>query len=131
MLRTLLKAKIHRATVTFADLHYEGSVTVDADLLSAADIVEYEQVQIYNITNGHRLTTYAIAGRSGSGTIQINGAGAHLMRAGDLVIIASYVHLNEQEVRTHRPRVILVDELNRRREPKPELPGDHEPFSEC
>jgi aspartate 1-decarboxylase len=116
MMRTLLKAKIHRATVTHADLHYEGSVTIDANLLAAADILEFEQVQIYNVTNGHRLTTYAIMGKAGSGTIQINGAGAHLMHVGDLVIIASYVQLNEEEVRNHHPRVIHVDGKNRHRE---------------
>jgi aspartate 1-decarboxylase len=113
MIRTLLKSKIHRATVTQADLHYRGSVTIDRDLLDAADILEHEQVDIYDITNGARLTTYAIAGPRGSGTICINGAAAHLVSAGDLVIITSFAQYDEQEVRSHKPRVLMVDEENR------------------
>jgi len=111
--RTLLKSKIHRATVTEAALHYEGSVTVDSELLELADIVDHEQVQIYNITRGTRLTTYAIPGSPGGGEICINGAAAHLVEPGDLVIIASYAEYDEPEVRRHEPRVILVDEWNR------------------
>ncbi len=113
MNRTLLKSKIHRATVTEAALHYEGSVTVDCELLAAADIVDHEQVQIYNITRGTRLTTYAIPGPPGGGDICINGAAAHLVEPGDLVIIASYAEYEEREVQRHKPRVILVDEWNR------------------
>jgi aspartate 1-decarboxylase len=112
MQRTLLKSKIHRATVTRADLHYEGSITIDRDLLDAADIVPHEQVDVYNITSGTRLTTYAIPGPRASGEIGINGAAAHLVDAGDLVIIASYARYEEAEVRRHEPRVILVDEHN-------------------
>jgi aspartate 1-decarboxylase len=112
MIRTLLKSKIHRATVTQADLHYRGSVTIDQDLMEAADIIQHEQVDIYDITNGARLTTYAIAGPRSSGTICINGAAAHLVNAGDLVIITSYAQYDEREVRSHQPRLLLVDEEN-------------------
>ncbi len=117
MQRTLLKSKIHRATVTRADLHYEGSITIDHDLLDAADIVPYEQVDVYNISRGSRLTTYAIAGARGSGEVGINGAAAHLVDPGDLVIIASYARYEEACVRDHAPRVILVDEHNQVRHP--------------
>jgi len=113
MRRFLLKSKIHRATVTQADLHYTGSVTIDRDLLEAADIVDHEQVEIYNISNGSRLTTYAITGEAGSGTICINGAAAHLVDQGDLVIIASYAEYDEREVAEHQPRIILLDGRNR------------------
>lgn len=113
MRRILLKSKIHRATVTEADLHYAGSVTIDRDLLEAADIVDHEQVEIYNITNGSRLTTYAINGEAGSGTICINGAAAHLAHRGDLVIIASYADYDEREVASHQPKIVLVDRQNR------------------
>ncbi len=116
MYRTLLKSKIHRATVTQADLHYEGSVTIDRDLLEAANIVPYEQVDIYDITNGSRITTYAIEGPSGSGVICINGAAAHCVQAGDMVIIASYARYHEDELKDHHPRVILVDENNNQRQ---------------
>jgi len=114
MQRTLLKSKIHRATVTGAELHYEGSVTLDPDLLEAADIHEHEQVQIYDVTNGTRLTTYAIAGESGEGAVRINGAAAHLVRTGDVVIIASYAQYTEAEAAVHVPRLIRVDTRNRR-----------------
>ncbi|HTN03251.1 aspartate 1-decarboxylase [Planctellipticum variicoloris] len=116
MQRTLLKAKIHRATVTDANLEYEGSVTIDSRLLELADIVEFEQVHVYNITNGNRLTTYAISGPAGSGTICINGAGAHLVRPGHLVIICSYAQFAESERSSHLPRIIHVDERNHPRE---------------
>ncbi len=114
MQRTLLKSKIHRATVTGADLHYEGSVTVDPDLLEAADIGEHEQVQIYDVTNGARITTYAIAGEPGGGEIRINGAAAHLVGTGDTVIIASYALYTESEASVHAPRLVRVDSRNRR-----------------
>lgn len=115
MRRRLLKSKIHRATVTEADLHYEGSVTVDEDLLRAADILPHEQVDVLDITNGARLTTYAIPGRGGSGEICINGAAAHLVSKGDLVIIVSYADYEEAELEDHRPRIIVVDEHNQPR----------------
>lgn len=113
MYRTLLKSKIHRVQVTDADLHYVGSVTIDRRLMEAADILEHEQVDIYDITNGARLTTYALPGPEGSGTICINGAAAHLVRPGDLVIIASYAVFDDQEARAHQPHIVLVDAQNR------------------
>ena len=113
MLRTMLGGKIHRATVTHADLHYVGSVTVDADLLRAAEILEGERVDIVDITNGARLSTYAIAGEAGSGVIGINGAAAHLVQPGDLVIIMSYVQLDDAELTLYEPRVVHVDSDNR------------------
>lgn len=112
MWRKLLKSKIHRATVTEADLHYEGSITLDAELMEAADVLEYEQVDVLNITNGHRLTTYTIAGPKGSGTVCINGAAAHLVSPGDMVIVVSYADYNEAELANYQPRVILVDQDN-------------------
>jgi aspartate 1-decarboxylase len=113
MQRTLLKSKIHRATVTEANLEYEGSISIDADLVRAAELLEYEQVQIYNITNGQRLTTYVILGEPGSGTICLNGAAAHCADPGDLIIICSYAAMSPAEVAVHRPRIILVDQQNR------------------
>ena len=112
MLRTLLKSKIHRATVTQAELRYEGSVTIDSVLLEAADIVEHERVEIYDITNGSRIATYAIAGEPNSGVICINGAAAHMVDPGDLVIIASYAQYDDADRKDHQPRVILVDAQN-------------------
>ena len=113
MLRTVLGGKIHRATVTQADLHYVGSVTIDADLVRAAGLVEGEKVQIVDITNGARIETYVITGAPGSGQICINGAAAHLVKPDDLVIIISYVQVDEAELLTHRPRVVHVDAGNR------------------
>lgn len=113
MFRTMLKSKIHRATVTQADLHYVGSVTVDADLMDAADLLEGEQVAIVDITNGARLETYVITGESGSGVIGINGAAAHLVHPGDLVILISYGVMDELECRSYQPRVIFVDADNK------------------
>src|SRR5512144_1254589 len=113
MRRTFFKAKIHRATVTHADLDYEGSVTIDEDLLEAAGIWEYEAVHVWNITRGTRLQTYAIKGARGSGVICINGAAAHLNRPGDLVILATFAEMDEAEARTHVPQVVLVDAKNR------------------
>jgi aspartate 1-decarboxylase len=113
MFRTMLKSKIHRATVTQADLHYVGSVTIDAELMDAADLLEGEQVTIVDVTNGARLETYVITGESGSGVIGINGAAAHLVHPGDLVILIAYGVMDELEARSFRPRVIFVDEDNR------------------
>ena len=113
MFRTMLKSKIHRATVTQADLHYVGSVTVDADLMDAADLLEGEQVAIVDVTNGARLETYVITGERGSGVIGINGAAAHLIEPGDLVILISYGVMDELEARSVRPKVIFVDADNR------------------
>jgi aspartate 1-decarboxylase len=108
----MFKSKIHRATVTQADLHYVGSVTVDADLLDAADILDGEQVAIVDITNGARLETYTIAGERGSGVIGINGAAAHLINPGDLVILISYAQMEDAEARAYTPRVVHVNERN-------------------
>ncbi|WP_431238557.1 aspartate 1-decarboxylase [Mycolicibacterium aichiense] len=113
MFRTMLKSKIHRATVTHADLHYVGSVTIDADLMDAADLLEGEQVTIVDIDNGARLETYAIAGRRGTGVIGINGAAAHLVHPGDLVILIAYGVMTDAEAREYRPRVVFVDADNR------------------
>ena len=110
MKRTLLKSKIHRATVTDANLAYEGSVSIDPVLCKAADLVPFEQVDIYNLNNGQRFTTYVIEG--GPGEICLNGAAARLVHAGDLVIIASYAQFSEEEVRRHRPKLIHVDADN-------------------
>lgn len=112
MNRTMFKSKIHRATVTHADLHYVGSVTVDADLLDAADILPGELVSIVDITNGARLETYTIAGERGSGVIGINGAAAHLVDVGDLVILITYAQMNDAEARAYVPAVVHVDGHN-------------------
>jgi aspartate 1-decarboxylase len=113
MQRTMLSAKIHRATVTHADLHYVGSVTIDADLLDAADILPGEQVTIVDITNGARLVTYAIEGERGSGVLGINGAAAHLIAVGDLVIVIAYQTVSDAEARSLTPRIVHVDAANR------------------
>jgi len=112
MFRTMLKSKIHRATVTQADLHYVGSVTVDADLLEAADLLPGEQVVIVDLNNGSRLETYTIVGPRGSGIIGINGAAARLVQTGDLVIIISYATMTDAEARDYKPRIVHVDEHN-------------------
>lgn len=109
---TMLKGKIHRAVVTQAQLNYVGSITVDEELLEAAGILEYEQVQVVDIENGNRLETYTIAGERGSGVICLNGAAARCVSVGDKVIIMAYGQLNEQEAKTHRPKVVFVDEEN-------------------
>ncbi|GHA88172.1 aspartate 1-decarboxylase [Streptomyces termitum] len=113
MIRTIFKSKIHRATVTQADLHYVGSVTVDADLLDAADLLPGELVHIVDITNGARLETYVIEGERGSGVVGINGAAAHLVHPGDLVILISYAQMDDAEARGYVPRVVHVDGRNR------------------
>jgi aspartate 1-decarboxylase len=113
MIRTMLKSKIHRATVTDADLHYEGSVTIDRTLMDAAGLIEYEQVHIYDIDNGNRFSTYAIAGEPGSGVICLNGAAARMVARGDLVIIACYASYEEKELANFRPKLVFVDERNR------------------
>lgn len=113
MFRTMLKSKIHRATVTQADLHYVGSVTIDAELMEAADLLEGEQVTIVDIDNGARLVTYAITGERGSGVIGINGAAAHLVHPGDLVILIAYGTMTDAEARGYQPRIVFVDTQNR------------------
>ena len=113
MQRTMLKSKIHRATVTDADLHYQGSVRIDPLLMAAADLLPHERVEIYDVTNGERFATYAIPGRPGDGEVVINGAAAHKARRGDLVIVCSYAAYDEAEARTHQPRVVFGDAGNR------------------
>lgn len=113
IMRPMIQGKIHRAKVTGADLHYVGSVTIDEDLLDAADIAPGQQVDIADIDNGKRLTTYTIAGERGSGVVQLNGAAAHLVSVGDLVIIMAYCQVPESRVRGWRPAVAFVDEENR------------------
>jgi aspartate 1-decarboxylase len=113
MMRMMMKSKIHRATVTQADLHYVGSVTIDAALMEAADLLEGEKVSIVDVTNGARLDTYVIPGERGSGVIGINGAAAHLVQPDDLVIIISYAMVNDAEARSLQPRIVHVDEKNR------------------
>lgn len=113
MRRTMMKSKIHRATVTDANLHYQGSVTLDPVLMEAADILENERVDVLDVTNGNRLTTYAIPGAPGRGEVCLNGAAAHLVSKGDLVILVTYAEFEEEEARAHQPRLVFVDEANR------------------
>lgn len=113
MRRHLMKSKVHRATITSADLHYEGSLTLDRDLMLAADLVEYEELHVVNVNNGARFVTYVIPGDSGSGTVQLNGAAARLGMPGDLVILMAYGDVEDSEVADHTPRVVFVDAANR------------------
>ena len=110
---TLLKCKLHRATVTNSDLHYEGSITIARDLMDAAGLLPYEQVDVLNINNGARFTTYAIEGKAGSGEIQVNGAAARLVQKGDLVIICAFAAMDAEEAKTFQPRVVLLDANNK------------------
>ncbi|MEA2194658.1 MAG: aspartate 1-decarboxylase [Solirubrobacteraceae bacterium] len=109
MQRTMLKSKIHRATVTGCDLHYVGSITIDADLLEAADILEHEQVHVVDVDNGARFETYTIAGERGSGTVQVNGAAARLVHNGDTIIVISYAQYDRTELRDYEPLVVHVE----------------------
>ncbi len=111
--RTMLRAKIHRPTVTETRLDYEGSLTLDPDLMQAAGMVPYERIDVYNCANGERFSTYLIAGRAGSGEVCVNGAAARLACAGDRIIIATYATLAEEDVAAHRPVIVLVDSRNR------------------
>jgi len=113
MKRIMFKSKIHRARVTGAELNYEGSITIDSELLKLADILPYEKVDIYNVTNGERFSTYVIPGSPGSGEICLNGAAARRVQKGDTVIIVSYCELSDEEAKKHSPIVVLVDEENR------------------
>jgi len=113
MQREMLKSKIHRVTVTEAELYYEGSITVDKDLLEAADILPYEKVQVLNFNNGSRLDTYTIEGAAGSGTICLNGPAARFGSVGDEIIIVSYVHLPEESAKKFKPKVVMVDKKNK------------------
>jgi len=123
MKRKMLKSKIHRATVTGADLHYEGSITIDPILMEAADIIPYEAVSIWNVTNGSRLETYAIEGERGSGVICLNGAAARLVAPKDLVIIASFVDMDDEEAKRHEPKLVFVNERNEMLPTRKEEPG--------
>ena len=129
MLRTICKSKLHRATVTDANLQYPGSITLDAQLLKAADLVPYEQVHVVDVENGERIVTYCIEGPPGSGTVCINGAAARLIASGDKVIILSYAQLSPEEVDTFTPKVVVLDERNHIREVTTaacQLAEDHE-----
>lgn len=117
MLRTMFKSKIHRATVTEANLDYVGSITIDSDLLAAADMLEYEQVAVVNVTTGARFETYTIAGPAGSGVVCLNGGAARLAHPGDLVIIITYAQMDEAELAGYKPTVVMVDAQNRIVEP--------------
>ena len=113
MQRTMLKSKLHRVTATHADLHYEGSCAIDEDLLDAADIREYEQIDIWNVNNGERFTTYAIRAERGSGVISVNGSAARRAAPGDILIIASFAAYPEAEIARHEPALVYVDSQNR------------------
>ncbi len=119
MRRRLMKSKIHRATITAADLHYEGSLTLDRDLMAAADLVEFEEIQVVNVNNAQRFTTYVIPGPRGSGVVQLNGAAARLGMVGDLVILIAYGDVEEAVVSSFQPAVVFVDAANRQVEPAP------------
>lgn len=113
MFRNVLKSKIHRARVTDADIHYEGSITIDRDLMDAADLMEFEEVHVWDVTSGQRLSTYVVEGERGSGTIAMNGAAAHLIKKGDMVIIASFCACDEEELAQRQVRKVFVDSENR------------------
>ena len=122
MQRTLLKSKLHRVRVTHSELHYEGSCAIDDDLLDAADIREYQQIDIYNVNNGERFTTYAIRAQRGSGIISVNGAAAHKADPGDILIIATYAMYTEIELQSFHPQLIYVDAHNRIVAKRDEIP---------
>ena len=123
MTRTMLKSKLHRVHVTHSELHYEGSCAIDENLLDAADIREYEQIQIYNVSNGERFTTYAIRAQRGSGVISVNGAAAHKADPGDIIIIATYANYSELELARYAPNLVYVDADNRIREMRKSIPA--------
>ena len=122
MQRTMLKSKIHRASVTHSELHYEGSCAIDENLLDAADIREYQQIDIYNVDNGERFTTYAIRAERGSGVISVNGAAARKAMVGDLLIIAAYANYTELELEKYEPRLVYVDGRNRVKDQRAKIP---------
>ena len=122
--RFMLKSKLHRATVTHADLNYEGSLTMDKTLMEASDILEWEEVHVWNVTRGTRFRTYAMEGEVGSGVICANGAAAHLAKVGDIIIVATYTQLEDDAARRHTPRIVLVDADNRiKKTNATEIPG--------
>ena len=120
MRRIVFKSKIHRAKVTSTDLDYEGSLTIDSDLLEAADILPYEQIHVWDVTNGSRFVTYALSGPAGSGVVQVNGGGAHHVKVGDFIIVATFTTLTTKRAKKHKPNVVLVDSTNR-------VKGPHSP----
>jgi aspartate 1-decarboxylase len=122
MQRTMLKSKIHRVTCTHCEVHYEGSCAIDQNLLDASDIKEYQQIDIYNINNGQRFTTYAISAQRGSGIISVNGAAARLAAPGDLLIIASYAAYNEVELNNYQPELVYVNEKNQIKDKRGKIP---------
>ena len=123
MTRKMMRAKIHRATVTQADVDYEGSITIDRTLMDATDLLPNEAVCVWNVTNGNRVETYVVEGERDSGCICVNGAAAHLVSPGDLVIIAAFTWLDENAARRHEPKVVFVDEDNHIRAKRAEVPG--------
>lgn len=125
MQRTLLAGKIHRATVTQCELHYEGSCAIDEDLLDAADIAENEQIHIWNIDNGERFVTYAIRGERGSGMISVNGSAARRAAVGDLIIIAAFAQVHNDQLAGHEPQLVFVDDKNRQTELRHKVPTQH------
>ena len=127
MRRRMFLSKLHRATVTHADLHYEGSCSIDTDLMRAADILTNQEIHVWNITRGTRLVTYAIEAPAGSRVICMNGAAAHLMKPGDKVILATFGEMTDKEARTYEPKVVLVDDENRIVGQRAEIPGPQMP----
>jgi aspartate 1-decarboxylase len=127
MRRRMFLSKIHRAVVTHADLHYEGSCTIDVDLMDAADILPNQELHIWNITQGTRIVTYALPGPRGSGVICINGAAAHHNKPGDLVILATFGEMDSEEARTFEPKIVMVDKDNRIKSMRAEIPGPQMP----
>lgn len=122
MFRTLLKSKIHRVAVTHCELHYEGSCAIDENLLEAAGIVENEQIHVWNIDNGERFVTYAIKGQRGTGMISVNGSAARRAAVGDLIIIAAFAQVHEDQVAAHKPKLVFVDEANRQQHARDFVP---------
>jgi len=122
MFRTLLKSKIHRVAVTHCELHYEGSCAIDEDLLDASNIVENEQIHVWNIDNGERFVTYAIKGQRGTGMISVNGSAARRAAVGDLLIVAAFAQVHEDQVAAHKPQLVFVDEANRRMDTRDFVP---------
>ena len=130
MFRTLLKSKIHRVAVTQCELHYEGSCAIDENLLEAANIVENEQIHIWNIDNGERFVTYAIKGQRGSGMISVNGSAARRAAVGDLIIIAAFAQVHEDQVPAHKPKLVFVDDKNRQVDLRDKVATQAAPWSE-
>ncbi|MBH1979456.1 MAG: aspartate 1-decarboxylase [Comamonadaceae bacterium] len=125
MFRTLLKSKIHRVAVTHCELHYEGSCAIDEDLLEASNIAENEQIHIWNINNGERFITYAIKGERGSGMISVNGSAARRAAVGDLIIIAAFAQVHDDQVAAHVPQLVFVDDQNKRTALRHQVPTQH------